>query len=489
MNPRRTTSPLLLALTAAAAIAAPAQASDAVLAPAPNTSGITAYGGQVVLSQLDPLTKEWALVRFQNGAFSPLPVPERTVPFDADAGPDAAGNPVVVYSRCTTEPSSLGGDVTPTPDWETATGCNLYEVSLTGTSTERKLTAASAPAESETTPSIWRGNLAFVRHANSSPIPTIEYLAAGATKPRHLGGGSVQACNSPSTATTDYCDFKGSHDTIQQLDLGPSRVAYLWTMTGGAVDGVGIGWELRSATLAGAPSTLLDTGLGSGTCGFDLPSAATATTSVISYLYASSPCDTTTTSFATANPATGIRALSTTPGGLAAGAVRDGNTIYWLRVTGSPTDVPVPGGGSCMVADAGCELVSSPVPQYVTQPAREQIPPADLNLVASNLGYKWVAGPGGTRLLRPPATIPCSPSASSALVYVAAQWTHGKHTVRVSRQDGHQPSKGVGVITRTQPTGTADFTRILSCADSTRLTYAVTTGGLTQRVSFTVARL
>jgi hypothetical protein len=489
MNRTRTISPMLLALTAAAAFAAPAQASDTVLAAAPNTSGITAYGGQVVLSQLDPVTNEWALVRLQNGAFSPLPVPERAVPFDADAGPDAAGDPVVVYSRCTTEPSSTGGGLSPTLDWETATGCNLYELPLTGTATEHELTVAGAPGESETTPSIWRGNLAFVRHSSGSAVPTIEYLAAGAKKPRHLGGGSVQACNSPTSATADYCAFKGSHDTIDQLDLGPSRIAYLWTMTGGAVYGTGIGWELRSATLAGAPSTLLDTGLVSGTCGFELPSGATATTSLISYVYASSPCDTATTSFATANPATGIRALSPTPGGLAAGAVRDGNTIYWLRVSGPSGDVPVPGGGSCMVAGAACELVASPVPQYVAQPAREQIPPADLNLVASGLGYKWVAGPGGTLLLRPPATIPCSPSASSALVYVAAEWSHGKHTVRVSRQNGRQPSTGVGVITRTQPVGTYDFTRILSCADSTRLTYAVTTGGVTQRVSFKVARL
>jgi hypothetical protein len=412
MNRRRSLSPLVcLALAAPAALAgpaalvAPAQASDTVLSPAPNASGVTAYAGQVVLSQLDPATGKWALVRLQNGALSPLPVAERSVPFDADAGPDAAGNPVVVYSRCAQEPPVTAG-LAPTLDWETATGCDLYELPLTGTPVEHKLTAASAAGESETTPSMWRGNLAFVRHASNSAIPTIEYLAVGAKKPRHLGGGSVQACQPDPTGKNDYCSFKPTHDSIDQLDLGPARIAYTWQMVGGSVDGTGIGWELRSALLTGGPSTLLDAGLISGTCGFELPSGPTATSSLISYLYAKAPCDTTDTSFATVNPVTGIRALAPTPGGLAAGAVRDGNTIYWLRVGGSTTDVPVPGAGSCTVADAACQLVASTVPQYVTQPTQEALAPAEVDVIKSGLGYRWVTGPAGIRLLRPPPIVP-----------------------------------------------------------------------------------
>jgi len=495
MNRPRSLSPLALAglaglaaLAAPATLATPAQAADTVLSPAPNTSGITAYAGQVVLSQVDPATNKWALVRLQNGAFSPLPVAERTVPFDADAGPDAAGNPVVVYSRCAQEPGVGGGGLAPTLDWETATGCELYELPLTGMPTERKLTAASAPHESETTPSMWRGNVAFVRHANDSAVPTIEYLAAGASKPRHLGDGSVPACHADPTGKNDYCGFKAAHETIDQLDLGPAGIAYLWQMVGGSVDGTGIGWELRSAPLDGGRSALLDSGLISGTCGFGLPSGATATTSPISYLYAKAPCDTTMTSFATVDPITGIRAFAPTPGGLAAGAVRDGNTIYWLRVSGSPTDVPVPGEGSCSVADAACQLVASTVPQYVVQPVREQNPPAEIDVVKSGLGYRWIAGPAGTRLLLPPSTISCAPSAAPALVYFSAQWSHGRHTVRVSRQDPHRASHGVGSITRTFPVGTYLFTRIVGCGSSTRITYAVATAGRTQRVSFNVTR-
>jgi hypothetical protein len=484
---RRISQLLLVALAIPTAVAASAHASDTVLAPAPNTSGITAYAGQVVLSQLDHATGKWALVRYQNGALTPLPVAERAVPFDADAGPDAAGNPVVVYSRCTHEPSPADAGLGPTPDWETATGCNLYELSLTGTPAEHTLTAASAPGESETTPSIWRGKLAFVRHANNSAVPTIEYLAVGAKKPRHLGGGSVQVCHGVGVAKST-CGFANVHDTVDQLDLGPTRIAYVWNMIGGSVYGVGVGWELRSATLGGVESTLLDTGLVSGTCGFGLPSAPTATATAIAYLAASSPCDTVTTSFATAGPVTGIRAVAPTPGGLAAAAVSDGATIYWLRVPGSPADVPVPGSGSCSVADAACQLVASSTPQYAAQPPTRETPPADIDLVASGLGYRWVNGPAGTRLLIAPTTIPCAPSDAAALVYFSAQWTRGKHSIVISRRDPKQASRDVAGIDRSLPDGEYNFTRLVACGASTRFTYAVKTSGATQRVSFTVTR-
>jgi hypothetical protein len=492
MNRTRTISPLLLlsvaaTATAPLAFAATARASDTVLAPAANTSGITAYAGQVVLSRLDAATGRWALVRYQNGVLSPLPVAERAVPFDADAGPDATGNPVVVYSRCAGEPSVSDAGLSPTPDWETATGCELYELTLTGTPTEHRLTATSAAGESETTPSIWRGNLAFVRHGNGSAVPTIEYLAAGATKPRHLGGGSVQVCQSQGAAKS-VCEFEAAHDTVDQLDLGPRRIAYVWNMTGGSVYGVGVAWELRSATLDGGRSTLLDSGVVNGTCGFGLPSGPTASSAAVSYLEAGSPCDTVTTSFATADPITGIRALAATPGGLAAGAVRDANTIYWLRVTGSPADVPVPGAGSCTIADAGCQLVASSAPAYAAQPASRETPPADIDLVESGLGYRWIDGPAGVRLLLPPKTVPCAPSAASALVYLSAQWTRGKHSITVSRHDPNKASQTVAGIDRSLPDGTYNFTRLVACGNSSHFTYAVKTGGATQRVSFTVTR-
>jgi hypothetical protein len=482
-------APLLLL---AAVAPASAQASDTALAPAAGTAAITAYDGHVILSRRDPATNMWALVRWHAGIVDVLPVAQRSVPFDADAGSDADGNPVVVYSRCAHDPSNLSGSpggtdfgAGPSPDWQTARGCDVYELSLTGTPAEHKLTAASSKTRSETTPSMWRGGLAFARHADGSAYTKLVYLPKGSRKPRTLGGGSVQTCD-------EHCSPLQSHDGIDQLDIGPARAVFLWRMSGGSVGGTGIAWELRAASLKGGQSTPLDSGGISGACGFSLPSAGTATTSdgLVSYLGAGSDCGPTQTQFATVDPVTGVRGVAATPGGLAAGASRDGDTIYWLRASGPAAQVPVPGVGSCSVAGAGCELVASSLPAYAPQPARAGGNSSTTDLVRSGLGYRWVRGPGGVQLLRPPATVPCALSSQPAYVYTAARWTKGPHRVAVVRQDAHKPARAIRTPqTRSFPTfvDTAS-TRLVRCGDHTRLTYVVTTAGRSQRVSIAVAR-
>ncbi|MGI9098438.1 MAG: hypothetical protein ACR2H2_08100, partial [Solirubrobacteraceae bacterium] len=438
----------------------------------------------VVLSRRDPQTGKWGLVRWHAGVVDVLPVAQRSVPFDADAGPDRSGKPVVVYSRCRQDPAFEAGRLAPAADWQTARGCDLYELPLTGQPEERKLVAASTAGASETTPSIWRGALAFARHADGGSVPSILYLAAGATRARRLGAGSVQTCGG-----AGLCGFGRRHDGIDQLDLGPSRAAYVWRMTGGSVYGTGVVWELRAAPLAGGPSTLLDTGLISGTCGFSLPSAPSASRSPIAYLDAGADCDVTETRFATSDPVTGRRAAAATPGGLAAGAVRDGSTIYWLRVSNPAALTSVPGAGSCSVAAAQCQLVASSLPVYGPLPAVRQGSPADIDVARSDMGYRWVPGPAGTRLLRPPARVPCAPSSQATFVYTSARWSTGHHTVRVLRQDPRKAPRAVGSPQkRSNPIGLGLQSRLLRCGDRTRFTYVVTTGRTTRRVTFAVAR-
>ncbi|MDX6678896.1 MAG: hypothetical protein QOE31_2948 [Solirubrobacteraceae bacterium] len=476
------TRPRLLApLLLLAVLAPPAQAADTVLAPAANTAGITAYGGHVVLSRLDPATNRWALVRWHDGVIDTLPVAPRAVPFDADAGSDAAGRPVVVYSRCAKEPPAISG-LSPSAEWQLARGCDVYELPLTGAAQERKLTTASSASQSETTPSMWRGGLAFARHADGGATPKLLYLPAGSTKLRRLGGGSIQTCAS-------ICGPSSVRRSVDQLDIGPSRAAYLWRMTGGNVYGVGIIWNLYAASLTGGQPTLLDSGLISGACGFGLPSSASARANPILYLDAGAECDVTETRFTSAHAVSGLHGAAPTPGGLAAGAAYDGDTLYWLRVTGSPADVPVPGAGSCTVAAARCELVSSAVPAFAAQPLHRQGSPSDDDLVRSGVGYHWVRGPLGTTLLRPPARVPCAPSLAAAYVYTNARWS-GKRVVRALRRDSDGSTRMIGSPqTRSLPTtGASSSTKLLRCGDRIRLTYIVAKGRATGRMSFSVAR-
>ena len=185
---------------------------------------------------------------------------------------------------------------------------------------------------------------------------------------------------------------------------------------------------------------------------------------------------------------TGAHAAAPTPGGLAVGAAHDGNAIYWLR-TKSTTGVPVPGALSCTFAAAACELVGSGVPAYAPAPSRQQSPQADIDVVASDLGYHWVRGPAGTRLLRPPARVPCAPSRQAAFIYAAARWTGAKRIVRVLRQDRGKPAHALGgPITRSMAGGPVIFSKLLKCGTRTRLTYVVTSRNGGGRVTFSVAR-
>ena len=168
---------LLGALAVACATAAPAHAADSLLAPAPVASGLSAYGGHAVWSARDA-TGQWRLVHWHAGTVTALPVPTRSVPFDADLGPGAAGAPAVLYSRCTTEPAAPSG-LARTPDWSTASGCDVYQAPLDG-GTEQPLAEVNTRYGSETTPSRWHGDVAFARRERGRHIAKLLLLRAGA---------------------------------------------------------------------------------------------------------------------------------------------------------------------------------------------------------------------------------------------------------------------------------------------------------------------
>ena len=475
-RPRLLTPLLLLAV-----LAPPAQAADTVLAPAANTSAITAFDGHVVLSRLDPATNRWALVRWHNGVVDTLPVAPRAVPFDADAGSDAAGKPVVVYSRCAKEPPAVSG-LGPSAEWQLARGCDVYELALTGEPKERKLTTASSASQSETTPSMWRGGLAFARHADGGATPKLQYLPAGSTKLRRLGGGSIQTCAS-------ICGPSSVRRSVDQLDIGPSRVAYLWRMTGGNVYGIGSVWNLYASSLKGGQPTPLESGSISGACGFGLPSGASARVNPILYLDAGADCDVAETRFTSADAVSGRHGAAATPGGLATGAAYDGDTVYWLRLAGDPSQVPVPGAGSCTFAAARCELVASSLPAFEDLPLRRQGSPSDDDLVASGLGYRWVRGPLGTTLLRPPAqgAVRAVAAVGVRLHERALEQRQARRAHAAPRRERARPPIG-SPQTRSLPAGYHTPTKLLRCGDAIRVTYVVTKGSATGRMSFSVAR-
>ena len=89
-----------------------------------------------------------AVMQWHEGVITALSVPERRVPFDADAGPDGGGRPVAVFSRCAKEASEIYVDA---PVWSEARGCDIWQVGLDG-GNARRVAAVDTRGGSEPRP-------------------------------------------------------------------------------------------------------------------------------------------------------------------------------------------------------------------------------------------------------------------------------------------------------------------------------------------------
>jgi hypothetical protein len=90
----------------------------------------------------------------------------RSVPFDADLGPDVNGETVAAYSRCAREPRPraprIGNVIAQMPDWSRGRGCDLYRFDF-ATGRETRIATANSPGASEFLPSVWKARVAFAR--------------------------------------------------------------------------------------------------------------------------------------------------------------------------------------------------------------------------------------------------------------------------------------------------------------------------------------
>ncbi|MDQ3630612.1 MAG: hypothetical protein M3417_04915 [Actinomycetota bacterium] len=216
-----------LADDAAAQATSPAMT---VLATEARPTPVSAHEGVIVWSSFDQARRRYRLRAQIDGRPVHLPVGSRTVPFDADVGPDRTGHPVVVYSRCRREPqpiSSFSG----LPAWRFARGCDLYTLSL-GSMREQRLALLSTSTGSETLPSVWRDRVAFARVAEPrdsrrSSAPRL-YLGDRHTgRRRELPRGSVGQIER----------FNAGEEAIggpgpTSLDLRGSVVTFAWNYIG-----------------------------------------------------------------------------------------------------------------------------------------------------------------------------------------------------------------------------------------------------------------
>jgi hypothetical protein len=314
----------LLLAGAAALIAALGAPVAAGAAAAPSTelttvasdSSISAYGGWVVWSEKDP-DGAWALVAWHAGAKVRLPAARRTVPFDADVGPGPNGRPTVLFSRCATEASGTGS----TP-WAASQGCRLRALDP-ATGAERAAGVPRPAGASDSTPSRWRGRIAFQRRIPGNAVSQVMVYDTRTHRTRTLRHGAVpHHC-----PYRDGCARSIFAGEVGELDLGAKRLAFSWHVTAPSVEGVGVGWEMRIDPLSGGAGVLVGSGYTSGACGGRAPLSPNVTGTGLWFLNDTVHCDTIE---GIVTSATGLGALSTThvPDGVAWRIARDGATVY-----------------------------------------------------------------------------------------------------------------------------------------------------------------
>ena len=142
----RIRSSLLTAAVAGAVLApaATAQGAPTTLAVEQAPTRVAAHDGVVMWSRFDPIAETYSLVKSVDGG-APVAVgvaPRAGGPFDIDLGTNRSGNTYAVYTRD-------DGDI--------------YRLSV-ATGRESKLERLSSASQVERSPTIMRGEIAFIRH-------------------------------------------------------------------------------------------------------------------------------------------------------------------------------------------------------------------------------------------------------------------------------------------------------------------------------------
>jgi hypothetical protein len=219
----------VLAFVAVGAPDGLAQQSEIQLDTVGHPTAVSSYGGVTVWSRLEAPPNTYVLRMERAGEVTTLPIPARRMPFDADVGPDATGQPVVVYSRCRQDTDgALPFDRLPT--WNLARGCDIYRFRPSD-GTVRRLAVASSPTRSEVLPSIWYTRLAFFgvsepRHGRRRFVARLYTGSLTNRRVRSYPGGTTGPLQRSELEHSRGRVIDGPTPT--GIDLGANRVVFGW---------------------------------------------------------------------------------------------------------------------------------------------------------------------------------------------------------------------------------------------------------------------
>jgi hypothetical protein len=368
-------------LAVAGVVVGPGSAAAEDLAPVSAPTAISAWGGHVVWSAYDPATSRYRLADRSQAGVRMLPVAARSIPFDADVGPGRDGRPVVVYSRCRVE-----GEPFVRPGWwgtfRHGRGCDIFALRLGGARERLVRGRVSTTTASETTPSIWRGRIAFARRDERGRglrrrVPRLYVQArAGSRRLLPLARGTIP-CDPrhPSPPAPELGPSCAQVEaTTLAVDLRGRFLAFGWRYRGGNSSGVGDVTEIRLTRLGSRSSGLLASkdagGSASNECSLTplWPSLGRTT---VSWLVSSGPDD-------CPQPVSAVIRRDLTrprvqraqlPGAHLALAF-DGPTAFAIQARGARPYDPFRGvpPRSCNEPERSCELVTLALPPFSPAP-------------------------------------------------------------------------------------------------------------------------
>lgn len=318
---------------------------------------LSAASGWVVWSHR--VAAGWRLVGWHDGAVVAIPAAPREQPFDLDVGTDSRGRVVATFSRCKRTPNV---DAYGHPRPWTGSGCRIRILDL-NTGRERAAHVSTARWSSDTTPSMWRGSIAFARrdtrHAGSNS--QIKLWDAGDGRLSTLKQGGI-----PTGCPFGPGGCKGLpvRGAVQGLDLGTQLVTFLWWVEAPRVVGHG-GWEVIADTRDATRSTLAGSGANGEACagGIDrtAPSTPTAAGQRVWFLELASTCYQYTSSVIRYSVAPINGSVAPIPG-VALQFTKDGNSLYTL-VADQPTTQDAP---TCAAPSTPCRIERSTLPKLGT---------------------------------------------------------------------------------------------------------------------------
>lgn len=356
---------MISAVGATAMTVTPAAADDVAAVSA--ATPVSAWGGYVLWSAYDASTQTYALTEFGPSGLVRLPVPVRRAPFDVDVGPDRNGRPAAVYSRCARDAAS---------PLDLPSGCDVWKLDLTS-GREQLVRSVSSPTGSETTPSIWRGRIAFARRYERGRglerRVAILYVQRRASSRRliRLPGGPIPRCEP--AAQRDLCEASIKAGPAS-LDLAGRRLAFRWLHVGGSTEGVGLATEVGIVDVTRSVSQLLDGrdigGGAAGPCDLSDLFAPEIVAGAVQWLVASNAdCPSATSTVVRRDLATGSFTAAAVAGTTLALAVDDRQT-WALEVRGpAPVYTGEPGPPPCAEPGRSCALTQlGPLTFAPTQP-------------------------------------------------------------------------------------------------------------------------